>query len=197
MQSFFISDRHRCSDSQLEVWLRLVRGGRKLMTTVAVRLQWFDPKLRTVTTEAGLVIIRKCFERSLLQPKRIVQVFWWLSYVLVRRLPLRLIRLMTNGAALWFSGLFWFLLPRSIHQRNGVALSFRQIDADRIEMFIVRKSDYELGAKIFFLLRRSGNVPKTGEQEARSVAWSNIHMTIRTDRRSWSLSREELLPVTV
>ena len=65
------------------------------------------------------------------------------------------------------------------------------IGADCIRMFVVREVDAKLGDRI------ERRFTETRKRASRSIEWSDFDVTVRTDPRRRSLTREELLSMTI
>lgn len=76
-------------------------------------------------------------------------------------------------------------------------ISLMAIGAICIGMFVVRKKYAKLGDKVDGLSGGQKRFAKTRERVTRRVDWRRFHMTVGTDPRNWTLTREELLSMTI
>ena len=71
------------------------------------------------------------------------------------------------------------------------------IGAICIGMFVVREKYAKLGDKVDGLSGGKKRFAKTRERVTRRVDWRRFHMTVETDLWNWTLTREELLSMTI
>src|SRR5207248_6440090 len=99
-----------------------------------------DARISVMTCEADRVTIRDRFERALLQPEVIPDVFRRFDDVLFARLALWLVSLVADGTAL---GRRWFLfLEQNAYEESAIAITKDR--THHIDVFVMREADTEL-----------------------------------------------------
>ena len=100
---------------------------------------------------------------------------------------------MANGTTLWWPVLL-FLLECGVYQPP--AIFDPRVEANHVQMLVMRKADAEFRDKLAPFPRRIDNVTQTRKQPATGVARTYRNMAVRTNKGRRSLARKELLPVT-
>ena len=172
------------------------------MAGVAVALNRRDAGVGVVAVEAGRVAARRSLERALLEPEAFFgKTFRRLRHELAFRLALRHISLMADGATLRIARL---LLARrggaaerdADEPRAVLSPGAGTVLADKLDVFIVRELDAELGRNRAPERRGVEGLARVGEGPARGEARRNARVAVRADGGRGALAREELLAVT-
>src|SRR5689334_22108599 len=93
-----------------------------------------------MTGEADWVTRRDRFERALLQPEVVADVFRRFYDILFARLALRLVSLVANGTTLWRRRVL--CLEQHAHEQAAIALA--KIHSHHVDVFVMREADREL-----------------------------------------------------
>src|SRR5215475_2469215 len=110
-----------------------------------------------MTGEADRVTVGTCFESTLLQPESIADCFGRLDYVFLARISLRLIRFMTNGAALGRRR--FLLLKQRIDKRRATV----GVQSHYVNVLVMRKADAEFRNEFSPLQLGISDIAKTWE----------------------------------
>src|SRR6266540_1405142 len=97
------------------------------MANIAVLWLGRNSRICIVTGEADRMTVRDGLECAFLQPKIVAQTFWRLRHVFFTGIALRLIRLVTDGTALWRFILFLFLERNRHEPTAGISSRARRV----------------------------------------------------------------------
>ena len=169
----------------------------QLMTNVAVARRRWNSGVGAVAGETHRMAIRRSLERSFLKPESIADIFRRFGHVFLARIPLGLISLVTDGAALWWPVLLFFLQRHRHEPTAGISSVWRRVKADDVDMLVMREPHTEFRTEISSLFRRIVNVAETGEQPAAGVFGTVPDVAVRANSRRRSFTRKKLFTMTI